>query len=327
MQLPSLGSIAGAAGNTLKDNVGVIEKAIIEVIDLRYKDEPKKQDAPQVQKKNVSGIKGALSNDRAGTAMVNKGLFTGVVGDMKLSPYAGEYAKLVRDGIMNNDDVQRVKDSYVRIVENNMDQYLDRGRKYFTVQFNPSTLQLSGHAGGLVRRLSYEKEDRDKDGKEDHSASYAPGTTSIIMSVSLFFDASDPQNDFLDDKLTMNPTSVLTGGAKAVMTAMGNKKTSVQTEVEGFIGALRNPMTRIMTFNWGKICYSGVLRSVGVNYTMFSPNGNPVRANVDLSMVCADDDQWPHTLAVWQSRYAHDFSKGSESFVKTEQKMGSLLNF
>ena len=35
MQLPSLGSIAGAAGNTLKDNVGVIEKAIIEVIDRR----------------------------------------------------------------------------------------------------------------------------------------------------------------------------------------------------------------------------------------------------------------------------------------------------
>ena len=108
---------------------------------------------------------------------------------------------------------------------------------------------------------------------------------------------------------------------------MGQKKTSIQTEVEGFIAALRNSRTRLMTFNWGNFCYTGVLRSVGANYTMFNPNGEPVRATVDLSMVCADDEQWPNSLSVWQQRYINAFRKsGSESFVKTEQKAGSLVN-
>ncbi|MCR4786242.1 MAG: hypothetical protein K5847_06250 [Lachnospiraceae bacterium] len=285
--------------DSLKGNTGLIEKAIIEVIDLGQRKVEKKGSL-----KVVGGTKGSAANKSVGDALVNQ--------DMLAAQMIEETGK------------NAVSDAYVKVLAKKI---ANSSRRYFTVQFNPSSLQLSGHAGGLVQRLSYDKEDRDHDHQRDASASYTRGTTTIIMSVSLLFDSCDPQDAFLDDKLTLNATSVGKGVAKGVMSAMGQKKTSIQTEVEGFIAALRNSRTRLMTFNWGNFCYTGVLRSVGANYTMFNPNGEPVRATVDLSMVCADDEQWPNSLSVWQQRYINAFKKsGSESFVKTEQKVGSLVN-
>ena len=185
-------------------------------------------------KKNVAGKSGSsLKNMAVGNSLVNSGV---------LSSYLLKSMGL--------------KDAF-------LEEAAEKGRKYYTVQFNPSTLTLSGHAGGFVQRLSYDAEDKDHNGIEDPSARVDKQPTTIIMSVSLLFDACDPQNAFLDDKLTLNPTSVGTGIAKGIMQATGNKSTSVQTQVEGFIAALRNGRTRIMTFCWGNFCYSGVLRSVG----------------------------------------------------------------
>ena len=285
--------------DSLSGNTGLIEKAIIEVIDLGRRKVEKKESL-----KVVGGTKGSAANKSVGDALVNQDMLA---------------AQMIEETGRN-----AVSDAYVKVLSKKI---ANTSRRYFTVQFNPSSLQLSGHAGGLGQRLSYDKEDRDHDHQRDASASYTRGTTTIIMSVSLLFDSCDPQDAFLDDKLTLNATSVGKGVTKGVMSAMGQKKTSIQTEVEGFIAALRNSRTRLMTFNWGNFCYTGVLRSVGANYTMFNPNGEPVRATVDLSMVCADDEQWPNSLSVWQQRYINAFRKsGSESFVKTEQKAGSLVN-
>ncbi len=284
--------------DAIAQNTGNIEKAIIEVIDLTDRKTTKTESL-----KVVGGSKGAAANAGAGDALAN--------------------SDMVKGQIQYSMGKNAVTDAYVNVLYKKI---ASRSRRYFTVQFNPSSLQLSGHAGGLVQRLSYDKEDKDKDNVQDASASYTRGTTTIIMSVSLLFDSCDNQGAFLDDKLIMNPTSVGTGIAKSVMQATGNKKLSVQTEVEGFIAALRNRRTRLVTFNWGNLCYTGVLRSVGANYTMFNPNGEPIRATVDMSIVCADDDQWPNSLGVWQQRYLKAFEKGSESFVKKSQKAGSLAN-
>lgn len=281
--------------DSFKSNLGVTEKAIIEVIDLTERKEVE-QDALKV----VGGNKAAAANKAAGSALANAGMLADEAGLSGGKLIADEYEGVIARTASKN-------------------------RRYFTVQFNPSTLQLSGHGGGMVRRLVYDEEDKNDDKIPDKSAQYTEGPTTIYMSVSLFFDSCDPQAAFLEDKLILNPTGVGTGIAKGVLQAKGNKKMSVQTEVEGFIAALRNQKTRFITFYWGEICYSGVLRSVGANYTMFNPNGEPVRATVDLSIVCADKDQWPNSLKVWQQRYMNDI-KASESFVKVEQKAGSLVN-
>ena len=282
-------------GSSITDNLGIIEKAIIEVIDMSGR-EVKEKKAPRV----VGGTNRPDASISAGNSLMNKGILAD-----ELKGMAGG----------------AVSDRYVETVAN-------KGRRYFTVQFNPASLQLSGHAGGLVQKMNYGGEDRDHDGRDDphQSASYTRGITSIILSVSLLFDSCDNQTAFLDDKLTLNPTSVGTGIAKAALSETGKKKISIQKEVEGFISALRNRYTRLITFHWGEFNYSGILRSVGVNYTMFNPDGEPVRATVDLSIMCADDELWPNSLAVWQQRYIKAF-KSSESLVKASQKAGSLLNF
>lgn len=292
-----MAGIGSSISGSITDNLGIIEKAVIEIIDMSGR-EVKEKKAPRV----VGGAGRPDASLTAGNSLMNKGVLADELRSM---------------GVANDE----VSDRYVETVAN-------KGRRYFTVQFNPTSLQLSGHAGGYVQKMNYGGEDKDNDGQDDphQSASYSRGITSITLSVSLLFDACDNQAAFLDDKLTMNPTSVGTGLAKAAMTEAGKKKVTIQKEVEGFIAALRNRYTRLITFHWGEFNYSGILRSVGANYSMFNPDGEPVRGTVDLSIMCADDELWPNSLAVWQQRYKNAF-KSSESLVKVRQKAGSLLNF
>ena len=100
--------------------------------------------------------------------------------------------------------------------------------------------------------------------------------------------------------------------------------------MEGFIGAIRNEYTRIITFHWGEMNYSGVLRSVRAVYTMFNITGDPVRATVDLSITCADSEIMPRSLYMWKDLYIKAYSDeardGGKSYVKASQKVGGLLN-
>ena len=191
----------------------------------------------------------------------------------------------------------------------------------YTVKFNPSSLRFSGHNGGRYSTMDYMSQD-------DNELHYAGVDANISMSVELLFDSMDVKDAFMSDKLDFSPTGFLTGAVDAGLTATGkNKRKTIQREVEGFIAALRNDNTRLITFNWGKMCYSGVLRRVSTEYTMFNVTGEPVRAMVGLSIMCADAKQWRNSLAVWQERDKAAFDGGNESFVKNSQKVGNLLNF
>ena len=97
-------------------------------------------------------------------------------------------------------------------------------------------------------------------------------------------------------------------------------------EVEGLIAALRSPYTRCITFNWGDMSYEGVLNRVASQYTMFDSSGEPVRAVVQLSLICADEKVSPNSLGSWQDAYDTAFGGGSKSLVNAGQKLGSLLN-
>ncbi|MBR1875560.1 MAG: hypothetical protein IJ805_00465 [Lachnospiraceae bacterium] len=303
--LSDLGSSISNLGGSFKDNfkqdslamLGNVEKAVIEVMDLRDR---------KLKDGDLKPVEGpALMDDAADSisegTMANKG---GLV----------DYAKDITGGDKNK-----------AISALDMAKLESAKKKLFYVQFNPGSLSLSGHSGGLVQKIDYKK--------GGGGVSYAPGDTNITLSVSLLFDSCDPADAFMTDKISASPTTLGTGVAKAVMSAKGKKKRSVQPEVEGFIAALRNRYTRFVTFHWGEFTYSGVLRSVGAQYTMFNVLGEPVRATVNLSMMCADSEVSPNSLAWWQQKYIDSFggdkmldTSGSESFVKTSQKVGNLIN-
>ncbi|MCR5775358.1 MAG: hypothetical protein K6G42_09770 [Lachnospiraceae bacterium] len=285
--MDSLKSAGSTAKTSFEQNTGSVEKAIIEVIDLSGR---------ETEKAEAVAVVGKTMGKRPANSFVDKSL----LGDEMKS------LKLLGDG-------QYLEDK-VNVASNK--------RKYFTVQFNPSTLQISGHGGGLQQEMDYGGDP--KEGPH-RSASYVRGGTYISMSVSLLFDSCDPQNAFLEDKLIPNVSSVGAGVAKAITSAMGKKTVSIQKQVEGFISALRNQYTRIVTFHWGELNYSGILQNIGANYTMFNINGEPIRATVDISIVSADDERWKNSLTTWQTKYIKSFTK-SESFVKASQKVGGLLN-
>ena len=71
--------------------------------------------------------------------------------------------------------------------------------------------------------------------------------------------------------------------------------------------------------------YEGVLNRVASQYTMFNTSGEPVRAVVQLSLICADQNVNPHSLGSWQKAYNSAFGAGN-SLVNAGQKVGSLLN-
>ena len=177
--------------------------------------------------------------------------------------------------------------------------------KRFHVQFNPNDLSLSGYSGGLVQKIDYNK--------EKGGVSFDSVDVNINLSVRLIFDQVTAQNAFFEGKFTPSITMNIKGIKDALSGT--DKGTKVQTQVEGFIAALRNKYTRKVTFNWGKLSYTGTLKNVNAQYVMFNVQGEPVRAYVVIGMILVDGDTQkkdPLTASTWKARYKKSFSK-SES--------------
>ena len=204
---------------------------------------------------------------------------------------------------------------------------LKGSKKQFQVQFNPSDLHIEGHGGGRMATTAFNNVD--ENGRSGPAAiDFKPVPIHINLSVKLLFDNMNANECFLSAKTNIAPSELAKSVIKTGLSAAGiNKKMTVQQEVEGLIAALRSPYTRCITFNWGDMSYTGVLNRVSAQYTMFNSSGIPVRAVVQLSLVCADETVSPNSLGRWQDEYEQAFGGGSQSLVSWTQRAGSLLNF
>ncbi len=314
----------GNAADAVKGDLGIIEKAVIEILDFR---ERVNSETHKLEPVTLTGKGGATldqPNGKTATAFAD----TGMTND-----YMGEIA--------NIDNGKNVGSPVNELPGHQEAATLEKvTKKLYTVQFNPTTFQLSANGGGRVRKTDY---NTIQDAKSvDGGVSYSRAQTTISLSVSLLFDSVDPQGAFMSDKFNLAPSALVGDVGKLVKYNMGKKDsegnktgesqkpTSVQPEVEGLIGALRNRYTRLITFHWGKMSYTGVLRNVAATYTMFDPLGQPVRARVDLSIMCADAEIYPSSLVVWRDRYRTIFSKaknGKLSNTKWNQYVApNILN-
>ncbi len=190
-------------------------------------------------------------------------------------------------------------------------------QKTFTVQFNPSTLHLNGHGGGRVTRTNFAA------GGNDISNQ---GRVRITLDVTLIFDRVDPANAFKEDKLHASAPALVNNAVNFALNAAGVEDYSVQKYVEGFIAAVEDERTRNMVFTWGDLQYIGWLEHVNARYTMFNSSAEPIRALVDLSMVCADASIRRGDMGQWEESYKKAFEGGSTSYVSAAQRIGSLLN-
>lgn len=294
-------ALMDAAKNAMNQVSGNLEKAVIEIIDMRGRELIKEEAV------NAGGS--------SGTALqgLNGGLVSGVSSSMNLMSTASTLAgtAAITDSILDMAGTAASK------FKGEINLLHGATKKYFYVQFNPSELSFSGYGGGLSTKTDF---------TSSSGISFEPVQVRITMDVRLIFDKVDPQDAFMGDKLNTAPTSLATGVAKAVKSKKGKKDQSVQTEVEGFMAALRSPYTRRITFQWGKMVYTGILNRVSAEYQMFNVNGQPIRAAVNLSLVCADQEVMPNSMGTWQKQYEAAFGAGDQSLVKSAQKVGNLFN-
>ena len=199
-------------------------------------------------------------------------------------------------------------------------------KKKFQVQFNPNELTIEGHGGGRMATTAYNNPG-DQSKNVSSNIAMMPVPVHIKLTVKLLFDRMDPSDSFLSAKTNIAASELARSAVKNTVKAASKKtKLTIQQEVEGLIAALRSPYTRCITFNWADMSYEGVLNRVASQYTMFNTSGEPVRAVVQLSLICADQNVNPHSLGSWQKAYNSAFGAGSNSLVNAGQKVGSLLN-
>ena len=163
-------------------------------------------------------------------------------------------------------------------------------KRYFEVQFNPSSLTLDAH----VNHVSHQDTQNDQQTNSQATFSDAVVQPYVQLSVDLIFDHVNNYDAFMWDKVRLGVGGTV---ANVVNAAVNGKQTyTVQPEVEGLIATLREPKTRVISFVWGDFSFRGALQNVSAEYTMFSVSGRPIRAKVSLHLrqmlALVDQSQW-----------------------------------
>lgn len=287
-----------AATNILKSAAasltGGIEKAILEITDERGMAEAKKIQigVPKARTAGISGIGPVSSkvNEAASKAAKSAEALTKSVG------MAG-MADAMKTGI----------------------PFEHAKKKRFEVKFNPNQISFQGIGGGRIAKTNFAA-------GGDVDMKYQKMNPRIQMNIQLIFDDYERTEAFMLEKFS-DPTAMVRTGVTGTISAVTGKKRSVQHQVEGLIGALRNDSTRKIAFYWGMMKYQGVMTHVSAEYTMFSTDGVPIRANVNLGMLLTDDTMTDNYMGQWRESYQKVFEKdGITNAGSVMQNAGNLLN-
>lgn len=141
--------------------------------------------------------------------------------------------------------------------EGNTKENMQTDGKVYEVNFNPSSLQFHSGTTEVKEKISKAKKEDGTVDKCSTTNQYQP----LSLSVKLIFDGTI------------------------------EKESQVQTEVEGFLAIVKNPYIRQASFHWGKQYYYGKITDVQAEYNMFSSEGIPLRAFVDIKMELFEKNQ------------------------------------
>ncbi|MCI8573491.1 MAG: hypothetical protein HFF89_03575 [Oscillibacter sp.] len=181
------------------------------------------------------------------------------------------------------------------------------------VQYNPSSLALQANAESIP--FTYLQQNADQ-GIPNQNVR----PPMVVLSVELIFDAMNPQDAFMMDKARLSAGTVVSTAAWA----RGTKYT-VQPQTDGLIAALLRPSTRLVTFRWADMAFTGQMIEVQADYTMFSVSGQPVRSKVRMNI--AQQVESEADVQYWETALDNIFQNRSDIVSKTAaQGLGNLLN-
>lgn len=171
-----------------------------------------------------------------------------------------------------------IKDSFVpggkskqKIGEAYEDNYIK-----FTVQYNPATIRLSSVNGRLQERGN-----NNGNGVEKLSIMDFSGKSK--MSFDLIFDDCDNMNAFmLNDVVNANITSGINKGLSLLQN--GGNTHSVRKRMDAIMSLLSSYATQQVVFAWSRMVFRGTITDVSNRFTMFNPQGNPIRGEMHLEI-------------------------------------------
>ena len=143
----------------------------------------------------------------------------------------------------------------------------------FSVQFNPSEYNISENVNYSEKNIP---------GTAGPITQFVSGACATL-SLSLTFDTYD------------TPASgVRETGSKTELTQQKARQPSDVSQLTRRVanlvaidGSLHRPP--MVTFSWGVLCFKGVVTDIKQTFTMFMPNGMPVRARVELTLKSVTD--------------------------------------
>ena len=302
----------GITDNLMATLTGNIEKAIIRIADDRSPKELVKRAAVQA---NGTAASKNYSGDKMDNLQANK------ANKARLRSIRDQKANLKADSAAYKALEEEEKALKEALAADSGNPVYD---KWFEVQFNPSTLTLSSYAADD----DVEIQDFKSGGGQISRGSV---DLHVELSVQLIFDRMVNASCFSEDVLNYSPSGLVKniGGAiaRGVEGKSAGKPNSVQVMVEGLTAALRNEDTRRICFEWGKMSYAGILKTVNANYTMFDRQGRPVRAVVGLKLYLRDSSVTPTDQGYWEEAYEEAFgdNNGLITTKRAGQAAGSLL--
>ncbi|MCL1822996.1 MAG: hypothetical protein FWG44_02215 [Oscillospiraceae bacterium] len=187
------------------------------------------------------------------------------------------------------------------------------------VQFNPSSIRFEANSTPVnVKYL--------QDNFDPTIPNMQSRKESIVLMVDLIFDAVSNKDAFHGDKFRISLSDAAALAGTAVKELTGGY--SVQKQTNGLIAAIMRESTRVISFTWAKMIFTGVLQEVRAKYTMFSPGGNPIRSVVTLSL---KQTMTPGENAIWDKAFSSFFGepgvdKGLISGKSTLQDIQKFIN-
>lgn len=134
----------------------------------------------------------------------------------------------------------------------------------FEVQFNPSDIQLDAKADWATQKA-----------QADQVKIEFKSVTPRTLSMTLIFDTTTNNAD-------VRVTYVNQLMNTFVLTPMPDLNPEHDQTAQGTLGMKKRNV--LQTFEWGNFSFMGAITGLSTKYTMFSKDGNPVRAEVKVQM-------------------------------------------
>ena len=183
----------------------------------------------------------------------------------------------------------------------------------YEVLFNPNKITLTGRGVAQVPMNDLTK---------GIQSTYQTRQANLELRIPLIVDRTVSSQIEMGVSIPGINSSLIQAGREAVESAQSwltsGESGSIQRDVEMFAAMLRSNYTRMVSFYWGDMTYTGILTSADSTYTIFDPKGHPTRANINLFILLADPNN-PVLMyngrdkGPWMEYYKKAFTGGKTS--------------